>query len=267
MLSMPDPHLVRWNLVADGDWIETPSSLLLPVRRDGQPAMLKIAREEEERRGGRLMAWWNGDGAARVLEQDDAALLLERAVGPRSLAAMAAAGRDDEASRILCAVARRLHTPRQSPPPDLMPLSLWFDMLAPAANALGGLLTEANAVAQTLLAAQRDLVPLHGDLHHGNVLDGDERGWLAIDPKGLLGERTFEFVNILRNPDAATALAPGRFGRQAEVLAEAAVLDRRRLVEWTLAFAGLSAAWCIVDGESAELDLAVAQLAAAALRS
>ncbi|HEV3494429.1 MAG TPA: aminoglycoside phosphotransferase family protein, partial [Reyranella sp.] len=98
----PDAWLVRWDLVADGEAITTPSSLLLPVRHRGQPAMLKIAREEEERRGGRLMAWWDGDGAARVLAQDEQALLLERATGPRTLAAMVAAGADDEASRILC---------------------------------------------------------------------------------------------------------------------------------------------------------------------
>jgi streptomycin 6-kinase len=263
----PDRYLALWNLVADGDRIETPSSLLLSVRRAGRPAILKIAREAEERRGGRLMAWWDGDGAARVLERDNAALLLERAVGPRRLAAMVADGQDDEASRILCAVARRLHAPRPSPPPDLMPLPVWFEMLAPAANALGGLLRESDAIARTLLASQRDVLPLHGDIHHANVLDAGDRGWLAIDPKGLLGERTFDFVNILRNPDAATALAPGRFAHQVGVLADAAALDRRRLVEWTLAFAGLSAAWHIADGEDAALDLAVARLAAAALGS
>ena len=261
----PDSYLARWNLLADGDRIETPSSLLLPVRRDETPAMLKIAREDEERRGSRLMAWWDGDGAAHVLAQDDSAVLLERAMGPRSLPAMVANGEDDAASRILCAVTERLHAPRHRPLPDLTPLPDWFAMLAPAANALGGILREANAVAQRLLASQRDVVPLHGDIHHGNVLDGGERGWIAIDPKGLLGERTFDFVNVLRNPDAATALAPGRFAHQVDVLAAAAGLDRRRLLEWTLAFAGLSAAWCIADRQSAELDLAVARLAATAL--
>jgi streptomycin 6-kinase len=229
--------------------------------------MLKVAREEEERRGGRLMAWWDGDGAARVLAEDEHALLLERVAGPRSLAAMVAAGHDDEASRILCAVAARLHAPRRSPPPALVPLSRWFAALAPMAAAHGGILADASAAAQTLLADPHDIALLHGDLHHGNVLDGGARGWLAIDPKGLLGERTFDFVNILRNPDAATALAPGRFARQVEGLATAAALDRRRLIEWTLAFAGLSAAWCLADGQSAELDLAVARLAAAALGS
>ena len=116
-----------------------------------------------------------------------------------------------------------------------------------------------------LLAMPCEVVPLHGDIHHGNVLDGGRRGWLAIDPKGLSGERTFDFVNILRNPDAATALSAGRFGHHVDLLADTAALDRRRLLNWTLAFAGLSAAWHLADREPADLDFAVAGLAAAAL--
>jgi streptomycin 6-kinase len=257
--------LARWELVPDGEAISTPSGLLLPVRWRGQPAMLKIAYEEEEQRGGRLMTWWDGDGAARVLAHDDRALLLERITCPRSLAEMVAAGADDEASRILCSTAARLHAPRRRPPPELMPLSRWFEALSPAAGSHGGLLAQADAAARELLASPREVVPLHGDIHHGNVLDAGIRGWLAIDPKGLLGERTFDFVNILRNPDAVTALAPGRFGRQVDVLADSAGLDRHRLLKWTLAFAGLSAAWHLADREPADLDLAVAGLAAAAL--
>ena len=259
--------LARWDLVADGEAIATPSSLLLPVRQRGQPALLKIAREEEERRGGRLMAWWDGDGAVRVLAHDEGALLLERIAGPRTLAAMVAAGDDDEASRILCAVAARLHAPRRSSPPELVPLSRWLEALAPAARSQGGLLAQADAAARDLLADLREPVVLHGDIHHGNVLDAGARGWLAIDPKGLFGERTFDFVNILRNPDAATALAPGRFDRQVDLLADAAGLDRHRLLKWTLAFAGLSASWHLADGEPADLDLAIAGFAAAALGS
>jgi streptomycin 6-kinase len=261
----PDRYLARWNLVADGEPVSTPSSLLLPVRRGAELALLKIPREEEERRGGRVMVWWDGDGAARVLAHDDHALLLERATGPRTLAAMVAAGNDDEASRILCAVAARLHAPRRGPLPDLVPLSRWFEALAPVARAQGGILAEADAAAKKLLASSRNVVVLHGDIHHGNVLDAGNRGWLAIDPKGLLGERAFDFVNILRNPDAVTARAPGRFDRQVDLLADAAALDRPRLLKWTLAFAGLSASWHLADGEPADLDLAVARLAAAAV--
>lgn len=260
-------HLARWDLVPDGEPIETPSSLLLPVRRNGVPAMLKITREEEERRGGALMAWWQGEGAAKVLARHGDALLLERAAGTRSLAAMVATGHDDEASHILCVVAARLHVPRPDPPSELVPLPRWFEALAPAARTHGGLLAEADTEARTLLAESCEVVVLHGDLHHGNVLDGGERGWLAIDPKGLLGDRTFDFVNILRNPDAVTATAPGRFDRQLAVLADAAALDRRRLLQWTLAFTGLSAAWHLADGTRPELDFTVAGMAATALKA
>ena len=43
--------------------------------------------------------------------------------------------------------------------------------------------------AQALLADPRERSVLHGDLHHDNALDFGARGWRAIDPKGLIGER------------------------------------------------------------------------------
>lgn len=263
----PAVYCARWNLVPDGAAIATPSSLLLPVRRDGEPAMLKIAREEEERRGGRLMAWWQGDGAARVLMHDDAALLMERFEGSATLATMVAEGEDDQATCILCSVAHRLHAARGELPSWLEPLDRWFAALAPVATSHGGVLVEAHAVACRLLATPREVVGLHGDIHHGNVLDGGVRGWLAIDPKGLLGERTFDYVNILRNPDAVTALAPGRFEHQLAIIARLASLERHRLLEWMLAFAGLSASWHLADGTSPALDLDIARLAAGLLRA
>jgi streptomycin 6-kinase len=241
----------------------TPSSTLLPVRRDGVPMMLKLALAEEERRGGNLMAWWNGDGAAQVIAHDENALLLERASGPVSLAEMARSGKDDEASHIICAVAARLHAPRPQPLPELVPLSERFEALAPAAAAHGGILCASADAARQLLEAPRDITVLHGDLHHGNVLDFGPRGFLAIDPKGLIGERGFDFANIFCNPDHAAAVAPGRFARRLGVVAEAASLDPSRLLRWILAYAGLSAAWSIADGDDPATALAVAEIAAA----
>jgi streptomycin 6-kinase len=260
-----EPYLARWGLVPDGAAIVTHSSRLLPVRRNGEAAMLKIALEPEERWGAGLMVWWGGEGAARVLAHDGEALLMERALGERSLEEMARNGRDDEATRILCAAANRLHARRDRPPPDLVPLTRWFAELEPAAARHGGILAKAAAAARELLAAPQDEVVLHGDIHHGNVLDFGERGWLAIDPKRLTGDRGFDFANILRDPDAEVATGPGRLSRQASVIAEAASLDRTRLLKWVLAFAGLSAAWILGDGDEPTLDLAVAEIAAAEL--
>jgi len=258
-------YLREWGLTLDGEQATTRSSVLAPVRCGGVPAMLKIARVEEERRGGALMAWWGGDGAARVLARDGQALLLERVEGENSLTQWAEHGRDDDASRLICAVAARLHTPRVGSPPELVPLARWFAALEPAASMYGGVLKAAAEKARSLLAQPLESVVLHGDLHHGNVLDGGRRGWLAIDPKGLVGERGFDFANVFCNPAPKVVTSPGRLARQASMIAGAAGLERKRLLEWVLAYAGLSAAWSLGDGQNPELSLSVAELAAAEL--
>lgn len=40
---------------------------------------------------------------------------------------------------------------------------------------------------------------LHGDLHHENILLDGERGWLAIDPKGVIGPKPMECGRFLHN--------------------------------------------------------------------
>ena len=260
-----DDYLVRWGLTPDGDPIVTRSSRLLPVRWRGTAAILKIATVAEERLGNRLMVWWEACGAASVLAHDGDALLLERAANATSLADLARSGRDDEASRIICNAVAQLHAPRKAPPPELVPLTKWFADLMPTAAKYGGLFQRSAETARELLARPQDVVVLHGDIHHGNVLDFGERGWLAIDPKGLIGERAFDYANIFCNPDGESATSPGRLARQVAVIAESAKLDRHRLLMWILAWAGLSATWSKDDGESPITALAVAELAAAEL--
>jgi streptomycin 6-kinase len=256
--------------VPDGDTIVTPSARLLPVRQGGEAAMLKIITHPEARGAAEVLAWWNGEGAARVLATDGDALLMERALGSQSLASFARDGRDDEATRILCAAAARLHLPRRRPAPELPPLTAWFAELTPVAASQGGLLGRADAVARHLLADPREEVVLHGDLHHDNVLDFGPRGWLAIDPKRVRGERGFDYGNIFTNPDMAdpsrpVAGRPERFMSRLAIATEQSAIPRRRLVQWILAWTGLSAAWLIADGAGAEVDLTVAALAAAEL--
>jgi len=260
-----DEYVARWDLSPDGDPLTTATGELLPVRSQGRPAMLKVVTSAEELRAASLLLFWNGDGAARVFAHEGPALLLERALGPVSLADMARSGRDDEASRVLCAVAARLHARRSAPMPMLVPLEQWFEPLEAAASAIGGIIARAAGVARTLLAAPREIVALHGDLHHENVLDAGERGFLAIDPKALLGERSFDFANLFRNPDRKSAARRDTLARRASVVAAAAAIDRERLLRWVLSFAALSATWRLGEGEDATADLVIAELAAAEL--
>ena len=258
LLQMFNRYLERWQLVPDGEEIITPSGRLLPVLVAGKPAMLKVTGLEKH--SATLMDWWNGEGAARVLVRSDDALLMERATSGRSLVQVVRNAGDDEASRIACMVVAKLHAPRAHPPPALTPLAEWFKPLAAMARAQGGALEASAKVAAELLSSSEEEVVLHGDIHHANILDFGPRGWLAIDPKGLVGERYFDYVNLFCNPNIETATAPGRFRRQIEVIATAACLQRHRLLAWAVAWAGLSAAFEWEDGSSTDRALALLQM-------
>ena len=264
------PYLALWHLTPDGETIITPAARLLPVMRGAQPAMLKVVTLEEARRGSDLLAWWDGEGAARVYERHGDAVLMERALGDRSLIHIATSGRDDEATHILCESIATLHTPRGKPAPALVLLDVWFAPLAPTARTHGGLLVRAHEAARALLADPRDAIPLHGDIHHENVLDFGARGWLAIDPHAVLGERSFDYANIFCNPDLGDATLRvarnrARFLRRLDIVTSRSGIERHRLLQWILAWCGLSAAWFIEDGMSAEIDFAIAAIAAAEL--
>jgi streptomycin 6-kinase len=229
--------------------------------------MLKVARIKDEQAGYRLMRWWDGQGAAKVFASSPGALLMERATGAADLAQMAWSGQDDEACRILCSTAARLHEPRNGSIPELHPLEVWFQslfQLAPQHAALA----PAAETARQLLAAPGAVGPLHGDLHHENVLNFGEREWLAIDPHGLLGETTFDYANIFTNPDLSDpsrplATLPGRLEARLEVVISASGIEPQRLLRWIVAWTGLSAAWFIGDGDDkgAAIDLTINAMA------
>ncbi|WP_293800517.1 aminoglycoside phosphotransferase family protein [uncultured Bosea sp.] len=270
-----EPWLIRWDLVPDGEPIRTHASHLLPVLQGSEPAMLKLPEVEDERRGYLPLEYWNGDGAARLLARSEngEAMLIERATGQHSLAAMARSGAkgDDEATAILCDAISALQKPRGPSPTGLIRLETWFKDLFPAAAKHGGLLARAAAEANALLPTQREILPLHADLHHDNVLDFEERGWLAIDPKAVIGDRAFEYTILFCDPDLAdpeppVAVAPGAFERRLEIVLAKSALERRRLLRWIIAWCGLSAAWFLEDNDPlAEVNLTILAKAATAL--
>jgi streptomycin 6-kinase len=253
--------LTRWRLTVDGTLIRTENSALLPVRRGPTLAMLKLALHEEEIRGNRLMSWWAGEGIAPVLAQADNALLLERADAEPALETLAGTGGDVEATLILCRAAARLHR-REAPfHPQMIELRHWFRALEQAQAHGCAAVAAAATTARRLLDLQGDVVPLHGDIHHGNVLHFGAKKWLAIDPKGLIGEAAFDYVNILRNPDAAAAVDPARFEARVAIICRETGIPAERLIDWAISFFGLSAAWSMEEGDDCRTDLALLDLA------
>jgi len=265
-----------WRLIDDGDFFIAGNSLLQPVLFEHQPAMLKIPLSGKGQAGFRLLDCWNGKAAVNVYRYDADALLMERAVGERSLRRMVLDGREDAANTIVCSVVNQLHSHACAETPGLAPLASWFRSLDAAATAHNGPFATCNAIADALLRDPRDIVALHGDVHYDNILDsghnGDNhddnildsghRGWVAIDPKGAIGERGFDFANLFCNPNMEVASSPVRLARQVPVVAAQARLEPSRLLRWIIAWSGLMAAWMLEDGETPTLPLLVAELAA-----
>jgi streptomycin 6-kinase len=260
-------YMNLWNLQAPGEPFTTDSGLFLPVSFDGSECMLKIARREKDKRANGLMIWWNGAGAAKVLAHDKEAILMERAVGDRSLVEMARTGSDLEAAGILCDTIAVLHAHNNPYPATLVPLSVWFGQLAPVASDYGGILTTCSEFANLLLTDSRQIVALHGDIHHRNVLDFRHRGWLAIDPKGLLGNRAFDYANMFYHPDEASVSDVSRLTKQADLVTCLAGIDRNCLLQWVVAWAGLIAACHINDKKDPQKALHLAKTALSALPS
>ena len=236
----PNDRLLAWGAEPTGEtWTTGSSDLAAGVRR-GEPVVLKVARVEEERRGSRLMAWWSRCGGLPVLAADDDAILMRRATGTRSLTGLSAVGRDDEAEDVLLDTALALHA-MPAPPASVGLVSLreWFHDLTDEPQS-DPLLARAAAVARELLDDGGPSVVLHGDLHHGNVLDLGDR-WVAIDPKGLVGHPAFDVANVFCNPSEATVVA--RLDRRLDRFAERLGLERDVLAAWVGAWCGLSLSW------------------------
>ncbi len=92
---------------------------------------------------------------------------------------------------------------------------------------------------------------LHGDLHHDNILSSDRGGWLAIDPKGVVGDPGYDLGAFLYNPipgllemdDPARVIA-----RRVDQLAEGLGFERFQVRGWGIAQAVLSCVWSVEDG-------------------
>lgn len=240
-----------WSLIPDGHQIETHSSSLLPVRRDGEALMLKVSHAEEEQTGGRLMAAWRVAPFVHVVELLESGLLMERgATTPRFQDLP-----EDEAAQEFCNLIGLVHASKA--PDGLQPLAPRFEALVTGGR--GGFFDDAAAVAKDLLSKREPQLPLHGDMHHENILSVDNRGWRLIDPKGLLGPRGFDFANYFFNPSPSIALS--QFEARLELVARYARISTRELLDWIIAWAGLSATWHLADNQDASPTLAIGQKA------
>lgn len=256
----------RWSLSLAAPFPVIAFNYVAPATRaDGTMCVLKVSRHVGETRNEiAALRLWAGDGAAHLLESDEeqGALLLER-LEPGTMLATVAETDDDAATTIAADTLRQLWRPA----PDnhgLRSLQSWCaaydrnrDALSDGAGGFpAALFRRADALRQDLLASTTTPMVLHGDLHHFNVLRAQRAPWLAIDPKGLVGDRCFDLCQFLRNPHA---VPPEVNRRRLDRFCADLGLDRERTKAWCFVHAMLDACWDFEEGTPWQRTVAYAE--------
>jgi streptomycin 6-kinase len=262
-----DVKAAQWNVTL-AETLETQTSLLGFGVRAGERVVLKLIKGvHDELHSGKVLRAFDGSGAVRVLEEEIGAVLLERLEPGDQLVSLVNCGDDDKATTILAGVIEKLagHTA-----PEVCPTVAewgkgfdWYLAHGEGQPISHGLVREARTVYEELVSSQRETMLLHGDLQHYNVLFDQRRGWVAIDPKGVVGELEYEIGALQRNPGEQPDLLSDRatVERRLKILTGLLPLDPARTLKWAFAQAILSAIWTVEDGFPLEPNNSALRLA------
>lgn len=243
-------YLAAWNLSTPQILKQTMTSHIYTVTHESETVILKLlsSSEMDEQRGALALRYFDGNGAVRLLRYDDGAQLMEYAAGDE-LVTLVERGEDENATRIIARVIKQLHSvPQDAPYNGMLMLDRWFGALLKKAAAdkqvgIESIYVRSASLAERLLADQREIRVLHGDLQHYNIRN-TPRGWLAFDPKGVVGERTYDCANTLCNPVMPELVHnETRLLNNAAILADTLALELGRVLAFTYIYACLNASW------------------------
>jgi streptomycin 6-kinase len=249
----------RWGILSAELVADTRSSLVHRVlRRDGIQAITKQLKPGglHELPGIDLLDWRKGQGMVRLLDRDATICLLEDA-GTTTLREYRLTQGEDMANDVIVELLGKTHSASTLAPPEtLVPLRRHFRALFDGAErgavpALSDVLRVCADIADSLLSSQTDIRPLHGDLHHDNIVSGGSRGWLAIDPQGLVGDPAYDVANIFGNPEGAfpEIIDERRILRLTSLFASVIGCSEEKVLRYAIAHAGLSICWSLEDGD------------------
>lgn len=252
------------------------------AKRAGEDVILKMTVPNPELTSEMsALKLFNGEGACQLLEHDEerGLLLLERLKPGKMLSELED---DDERTNIAADVMQKKWRPLDSnsllfengqqaarPRNKFIQLSDWFDGLKkirPHFNGRTGpfpkeIMERVESFLPELFA-EKDITLMHGDFHHFNILSS-ERGWLIIDPKGVIGPAGYEVGPFMINPwDGLSDWNSFKIQaeRRVSIFSERLGWERQKIIRWSLAHAVLSAWWSIEDGMEDEYSMQCAEI-------
>jgi streptomycin 6-kinase len=269
--------MLSYNFVA---FAKRPSPLT-PFSEEEGDVVLKIGVPRDELTSEiAALNLFHGEGACRLIDADEEKgfLLLER-LNPGEM--LATLKDDEEATHIAAEVMKKIwrrfdygatNTPLGSAREKFIKLSDWFEGLKELRTTFKGgtgplnerIVERAEKSVREFLAENHNPVLMHGDFHHYNILSS-ERGWLVIDPKGVIGPACYEVGPLLMNPWGTLINRRDLqliTKRRIDILHEHLGFERARIHAWGLAHAVLSTWWSIEENTGWEYGAAFAEMIA-----
>src|SRR5437588_934797 len=248
----------RWNLTIGAPVGNLSFNYVAPaVLNDGTQVMVKTGLTDEFPSQPQALQHFDGHGTVQLVAYDehDAVMLLERLKPGTPLRAV----EDDEVAISAAAnVMRKIWRPLPQEHYPFPTVGDWGKGFARLRKLYAGgtgpippaMFNKAEKLYSELSASMAEPVLLHGDLHQDNILSAEREPWLAVDPKGVIGEPVFETGALLRNfwPDILSLPDPKPLmARRIDQLSAELGFDRERIYDWGLSQAVLSVVWGVED--------------------
>lgn len=257
----------KWSLKTSRSFENLSYHFVAPCVCESGEAVLKIGFPEKNSpiaNEAAMLKLYDGHGAVKFLKFDEnrLALLIERLKPGQHLKNLFS---PHETKPIEIAV-RALQKLRRKPPEnhEFVHLENWFAGFEKAHDTQfpREAVNKAQKFYERLSAADSFL--LHGDFHHENILSAGREDFLAIDPKGIVGQIGYEISVFLNNQ---AWWLEGEADRR-EILNDAVLtfsqtfeIEPIVLRQWAYAQAVLSAWWTFEEnGKNWRTDLAFADV-------
>jgi streptomycin 6-kinase len=250
-VKIGDPYPLTYHYVAPA------------VKQNGEEVVVKIGlpnHKDLKAESAALIRLGHSEGMVKLLSEhaDQGILILEK-LNPGTMLSVIKS--DETAASIAASIMKKIwiSISDQSSFPHL---SDWMNglMNIEQNDISDHVMQKAKLLFEELLNTISQPILLHGDLHQDNILrNGNE--WMAIDPKGVIGEAEYEVTSFCKNYLFDKNNPFDVLEKRIDFFEKELSLNRARMIKWGFCQSVLSACWCLEDGtDGFEMNLQLAEM-------
>ena len=253
MTDLIERYLNKWKLELTSEIAKTPTGQLFKVNSSHGVNILKIFTDvgvKDEIGGADFLKNTQGKSTVRLFKSDEKAQLLEFLPGP-NLYQFSKNGEEERATDIFIKIIKNISSAEIKYSDGLFPVKKLFDAFERVRypKHLESLLANGKELANHLVSTQTKEVLLHGDLHHENVMKKKDGDFVCFDPKGMIGDPSYELGTTLKNPWDYPEISHDidLYRSRVEKFSSELDLPKERIIGFSFVHLCLSVLWGVED--------------------